>query len=98
LITCARQDCEIQFIAATHNQKYCSPECCRIATNRRIMEKYYDKRDQKNGKVRYCSTGCGTKLSRYNDSKICSGCDIKQHVSANRTVADMLLAVNWQAV
>lgn len=98
MITCARKDCLIKFDPNTHNQKYCSAECCRVATNQRIMEKYYDKRDQKNGKVRFCAFDCGTKLSRYNDNKICSGCEIKQHVSANRNVADMLMSVNWQTV
>jgi hypothetical protein len=98
LITCARKDCSIEFEPATHNQKYHNSECCRIATNSRIMEKYYDKRDQKNGKVRFCESGCGTKLSRYNDSKTCSGCETRQSISANRTVADMLLNVNWQTV
>ena len=38
---CANKECAINFDAKTHNQKYCSDECCRIATNKRIMEKYY---------------------------------------------------------
>lgn len=97
MITCARKDCDIEFQPATHNQKYCCAECCRIATNQRIMEKYYDRRDQRQGKARYCNK-CESKLSRYNDSQICSSCELKQSVNANRSVADMLLSVTWQTV
>jgi len=95
LITCARKDCSNEFEPATHNQKYCCAECCRVATNRRIMEKYYDKRDQRQGKARFCSS-CGSKLSRYNDGKECSSCELSRTVSANRSVADMLSSVSWQ--
>lgn len=97
MITCARKDCDIQFTAATHNQKYCCAECCRVATNQRIMEKYYDRRDQRQGKARYCAQ-CDSKLSRYNDNKVCSSCELKQNVNANRSVADMLMSVSWQTV
>lgn len=94
MITCARKDCEVEFEPATHNQKYCCAECCRVATNRRIMEKYYDRRDQRQGKARYCIK-CDSKLSRYNDDKICSSCDLKQSVTVNKSVADMLASVTW---
>jgi hypothetical protein len=40
---CGNKECAKDFDAKTHNQKYCSDECCRIATNKRIMEKYYEK-------------------------------------------------------
>jgi len=43
-VICSREDCGKEFNQKTHNQKYCSDECCRIATNRRIMEKYYEKK------------------------------------------------------
>lgn len=92
---CARKDCGSEFVKGTHNQKFCSAECCRVETNRRIMEKYYDKRDQRLGKVRYCSECRTTKLSRYNNDKICAGCSTKQTVSANQSVIDMLLTVSW---
>jgi len=94
MIKCARKDCEVDFQPATHNQKYCSAECCRVATNRRIMEKYYDRRDQRQGKARYCSK-CSGKLSRYNDGNVCSSCEAQHSVRANRSVADMLATVNW---
>ena len=44
---CAREECGIEFEQKTHNQKYCSDECCRIATNKRIMDKYYKKKQLK---------------------------------------------------
>lgn len=97
MIQCANKECENIFEPATHNQKYCCAECCRVATNRRIMEKYYDKRDQRQGKARYC-INCDSKLSRYNDNRVCSSCELKQSVTANRSVANMLLSVNWQTV
>lgn len=96
MIICARTDCEVNFERNTHNMKYCSAECCRVATNRRIMEKYYDKRDQRQGKIRFCTSCTTTKLSRYNDGKICSGCENQQNVSSNKSVADMLSSISWQ--
>jgi uncharacterized hydantoinase/oxoprolinase family protein len=45
-----------------------------MATNKRIMEKYYEKKSIKNGLVRNCKK-CKTKLSRYNNSDICSVCE-----------------------
>ena len=71
---CFNSECAKDFTPKTHNQKYCSDECCRIATNRRIMEKYYEKKAIKNGAPRVCKT-CKTKLSRYNQNNICSTCE-----------------------
>jgi hypothetical protein len=96
LIKCARVGCIELFQPATHNQKFHDSECCRIATNARIMQKYYEQRDRRQGKVRICIS-CDTKLSRYNDDQVCASCTIKEHVSANKSVTDMLLAVSWQA-
>jgi hypothetical protein len=39
VMICANKECAKDFEPKTHNQKYCTDECCRIATNRRIMEK-----------------------------------------------------------
>jgi hypothetical protein len=71
---CANNECTKKFDAKTHNQKYCSDECCRVATNRRIMEKYYEKKAIKNGAPRICKK-CKTKLSRYNQRDVCAGCE-----------------------
>lgn len=91
MIICARRGCEINFDRKTHNQKYCSDECCRLATNERIMEKYYEKRDQRKGKPRFCKAGCGARLSRYNDAQVCNPCKEKRQVDANRSAANMLI-------
>ena len=94
-LVCANDGCDIEFEPKTHNQKYHSDECCRLATNRRIMEKYYEKRDQRLGKARYCKS-CGvTKLSRYNDAKICGACKLKREIAANNSVIDMLADASW---
>ena len=70
---CANKECAKSFDAKTHNQKYCSDECCRVATNRRIMEKYYERKAIRNGALRICK--CGNKLSRYNAGNVCSICE-----------------------
>lgn len=51
-------------------------ECCRIATNRRIMEKYYEKKAIRNGAFRACKK-CKSSLSRYNNSLTCAACEKK---------------------
>jgi len=94
-INCARNGCTNTFLKATHNQKYCGAECCRIATNSRIMQEYYRKRDQKAGKTRYCQKCKKTKLSRYNDSSVCRPCSTANAAAANNAVQDMLSSVSW---
>lgn len=69
-------ECGQEFEFKTHNQKYCSGECCRVATNKRIMQKYYEKKERLSGKERICST-CNSILSRYNDADTCVICDMK---------------------
>ena len=70
---CQNSDCKKEFVNKTHNQKYCSDECCRVATNKRIMEKYYEKKAIRNGSKRVCKK-CYFQLSRYNESDLCSSC------------------------
>jgi hypothetical protein len=77
---CANKDCAKDFEAKTHNQKYCSDECCRIATNKRIMEKYYEKKAIRGGAHRACKK-CSSKLSRYNNSNLCAMCEKNSSVS-----------------
>lgn len=71
---CANSECKKDFTPKTHNQKYCTDECCRIATNRRIMEKYYERKAIRNGAFRPCSR-CGHQLSRYNKGNFCATCE-----------------------
>jgi hypothetical protein len=79
---CFNSDCKKDFEPKTHNQKYCSDECCRVATNKRIMEKYYEKKAIRNGAFRACKK-CNVSLSRYNQSTLCSSCE-KNISTANR--------------
>lgn len=87
-IQCENTGCDIAFIKKTHNQRYHDDECCRLATNAKIMEKYYARRAQRLGLARYCS--CGTKLSRYNSDATCNACALKQDELRNQSVFSML--------
>lgn len=89
-VECDRPGCEVLFAKKTHNQRYHNDECCRLATNAKIMEKYYERRDQKMGKPRTCKTCKKTKLSRYNDSQVCAACSSKWNESINNSVMEML--------
>lgn len=90
-LLCAREECEEKFILGrAANQKYCSAECCRIATNKAIMEKYYDRRARLKGKTRICKQCQTTKLSRYNTNTICASCEQKNDTA--RTLSA------WEAI
>lgn len=82
---CANQECKKKFNPKTHNQKYCSDECCRIATNKRIMDKYYEKKAIRNGAARPCKK-CNAQLSRYNKSNLCSACEKKISVENRKNI------------
>jgi hypothetical protein len=88
---CANKEClnGKEFIPKTHNQKYCSDECCRIATNRRIMEKYYEKKAIRNGASRICKK-CKTKLSRYNQNDVCSTCEKNVAIDSRNAIWSIL--------
>lgn len=86
---CANIECAKNFDAKTHNQKYCSDECCRIATNKRIMEKYYEKKAIKNGAYRECKK-CKSSLSRYNNTNICARCEKKDSITNRDKILGML--------
>ena len=75
--TCAREGCEIEFVPKTFNQIYHDSECCKIATNEKIMQQYHERRARKSGKKFICVECKITVLSRYNDSKVCAGCSSK---------------------
>lgn len=91
---CAREDCDISFEPKTHNQKYCSDSCCRIATNIKIKQKYYEKRDRLKGVSRYCKNkGCSNKLSRYNAGDTCEMCNAKQKRKNRQDLLDILNGV-----
>ena len=88
MLECARPECRGKFEAKTHNQKYCSDECCRIATNKRIMEKYYEKKAIKNGAPRACK--CGNLLSRYNHEDTCSKCQTDKKSKQKKDLMEII--------
>jgi len=74
---CANVDCKNKFTAKVYNTIYCSAECRKIVTNKKLLENYYEKKKNRQTK-RICKTdGCDTILSRYNDEKICEACKKK---------------------
>lgn len=76
---CANEGCDLTFTKTTHNQKYCSDECCREATNKKNKVKYYEEKERLSGKKRVCSIkGCSNLLSRYNSDRICNFCKSKK--------------------
>lgn len=86
---CAYEECDNEFTPKTHNQKYCSDECCRTATNLKIKQKYYDEKNRKSGAKRICSTpGCNLELSRYNADKVCTTCEVKKEKDKTKFMLD----------
>jgi hypothetical protein len=75
---CVNEDCEDLFEPKVHNAIYCSEECRRVVTNKKVLSKYYEKKATKNNKNRVCKTeGCDTILSRYNiDDDVCGPCGV----------------------
>jgi hypothetical protein len=96
IITCENKGCEIVFAKRTHNQRYHDDECCRLATNAKIMQKYYQRRAQKLGLARDC-VSCDKPLSRYNSDSVCNACSLNRQVERNQAVLSMLNGVAWQA-
>jgi hypothetical protein len=86
---CANKECSKDFEPKTHNQKYCTDECCRVATNRRIMEKYYEKKAIRNGAARGCKK-CNAQLSRYNETSLCASCQKKIDITKRSKIMGML--------
>ena len=75
--------------------KYCSDECCKEATNAKIKQKYYEKKERLAGKKRVCKTrGCSTILSRYNAESVCSVCDAKQRSKERLDLVEMVKSVS----
>lgn len=88
---CAYKECKLPFESKTHNQRYHDPECCRQATNDRIMENYYERKSRRQGNIRVCvNDGCNTPLSRYNDDKVCGKCSSSKKKDARQDLMRML--------
>lgn len=89
---CANPQCETSFNPTRHNQKYCSKDCCKVVTNAKIMQQYYDKKDRKSGKKRVCNSCDITTLSRYNEGNVCQPCILGER-AANRLELLQLVGV-----
>lgn len=89
--TCAYVECGLPFEAKTHNQRYCCDECCRRATNIRLAELYREKRARIKGYIRVCETsGCETRLSRYNEGRVCQKCEAEKVVNERLSLLKMI--------
>lgn len=88
---CAREGCEeVIYDRRAHNQIYHDSECTRIATNQRIMQKYYERRARKMGLARYCIECKVTRLSRYNEESKCSACRSKERKRLTSQLHNMI--------
>jgi hypothetical protein len=55
------------------------------------MEQYYDRKARRQGAVRTCERkGCNTKLSRYNDGKVCEACEAGDKKSDRARLLEMI--------
>lgn len=89
---CAYELCGEEFIKATHNMRYCSESHCKLATNARIMRKYYESKARRKGAKRVCA--CGTQLSRYNEKRICASCEARQAKEKRDTLMELLIGMD----
>lgn len=78
---CANEDCLVSFIPKTYNGIYCSAECRKIVTNRKLLEKYYTNKENKKRKRTCITKDCTTILSRYNKEKICERCKTERYIA-----------------
>jgi hypothetical protein len=71
---CENKECSKVFKPKTYNSIYCSAECRKKVTNKRLLEKYHQNKLLLT-KKRICKTkNCTTILSRYNKDNICERC------------------------
>jgi len=69
--------CDKQFDKKSQKQIYCDSECRHQASKQKILERYHiEKRKKRKSRVRLCAGNCGTQLSVYNDSGMCSKCNV----------------------
>lgn len=77
---CINEDCGKEFIAKVYNAIYCSVDCRKVVTNKKLLEKYYENKKNKTIK-RICKTkNCTTVLSRYNKENICEHCKKERYI------------------
>lgn len=85
--------CGTQFQSKKKNQKYCDNICCRGATNRRIMQRYYENKARLAGLKRLCEK-CNKQLSRYNSSPICGACEMSSKDHNQIKIKEMLSVID----
>lgn len=77
---CLNENCSKPFVAKVYNSIYCSPECRKTVTNKKLLEAYHNKKNNKN-KKRICkSKNCTTILSSYNKEDICESCKQERYI------------------
>lgn len=69
--------CGESFTAHRANMVFCQQECCRLATNQKLIQKYHDNKLKKLNKSRQCA--CGAKLSIYNKEETCHACQLRSN-------------------
>jgi len=78
---CANEDCLKSFVPKTYNGVYCSADCRKTSTNKKLLEKYYENKANKTRKRRCSTSGCSTILSIYNKEKICERCKTERYIA-----------------
>ena len=77
---CANDECKKEFIAKVYNALYCGVDCRRIITNKKLLNQYYENKNNRNTK-RTCKTkDCTTILSKYNKETICEQCKNERYI------------------
>ena len=77
---CINEECSRVFLPKTYNGVYCSVECRKLVTNKKLLEKYYTAKSNRT-KKRICNTkNCSTVLSIYNKEKICERCKTERFI------------------
>jgi predicted nucleic acid-binding Zn ribbon protein len=84
--------CDHSFIPNVAYQIYCSAECREDATKEKIRARYVLQRIKKRAASPRKCRSCGIPLSVYNDSAICSACEIdpKDVSKALKEIKDMM--------
>lgn len=77
---CSNEECKQEFLAKVYNTIYCSTECRKVVTNKKLLDNYYRKKENKT-KKRVCQTDrCSTILSSYNEEDICEQCKSERYI------------------
>ena len=81
---CSNELCKKEFVAKVYNTIYCSTDCRKVVTNKKLLDNYYRKKENKTRK-RVCVTdGCTTILSSYNEEEILKNAKILWNRSNER--------------